>query len=95
MAAAPLSGCTDDGSDGNIADLGTLDTSGTINAAACRTPGAGASRDQYPLLGASEQQAIAQYVRSGGANASFVSNILQNAAGRGGFRVPSGPLISI
>jgi hypothetical protein len=96
VAAAPLSGCTDDGSDGNISDLGTPDTNGTINAASCRTSGAGASgRDQYPLLGASEQQAIAQYIRGGGANAAFVSDILKNAAGRGGFRVPSGPLISI
>ena len=80
VAAKPLNACTDDGSDGNIADLGTLGASGTINAGACRNPNGGNSRDQYPLLGATEQQAIASYVRSGGQNASFVGDILKNAA---------------
>lgn len=93
VAATPLLGCKDDGSDGNIDDLGISDGNGTLNAASCKN---GKTAD---MITEDEQKKIADYVRrreSLGANdTSFVGDIVRNMSGRSGIRVPNRPLLSI
>jgi hypothetical protein len=93
VAAKPLDGCKDDGSDGNIDDLGTSDGNGTLNAASCKN---GKTSD---TITANEQRKIADYVKRreslGSNDSSFVSDIIRNMSGRSGLRIPSRPLLSI
>lgn len=85
VAAKPLAGCADDGSDGSISELGSTDN-GTINANGCK------AKSSSETLSETDRSNIKKYLNG---NTSVVSDIVANAAGRGSFRMPSLPLLRI
>lgn len=88
VAAAPLLGCKDDGSDGDVTTLGGAATSGDgfINAGACRA-------NPDAVVANSENKSLIQSYLSG--NSSVAAKINANAAKSGGFGFPKTPLLGI
>ena len=85
VAAKPLIGCKDDGSDGDFQDLGSSDN-GTINAGSCK------NKDSTATLSESDRALIKSYVSG---NSSFARDIIANANGRGTFQLPRSPLLTM
>lgn len=85
VAAKPLLGCKDDGSDGTFQDLGSSDN-GTLNAGSCK------NKDTTATLSESDRSMIKSYVSG---NTSFVKDIVANANGRGTFQLPRVPLLTM
>ncbi len=88
VAAAPLLGCKDDGSDGNAASLGGAASSGDgfINAGACRKSTATATVNNE------NNSLIRDYLNG---NSSLAAHINENASKGGGLGIPRNPLIGI
>lgn len=88
VAAKPLIGCKDDGSDGDVTTLGggAETGDGFINAGACRT-------NPEVVVANSENKSLIQSYLSG--NSSAAAKINANAARSGGLGVPRTPLLGI
>ncbi len=85
VAAKPLLGCKDDGSDGSFQDMGSSDN-GTLNAGSCK------NATSSDTISPSDQAKIRSYVQG---NTSVIKDIIANANGRGSMRMPSGPLLTM